>query len=105
MLTCTKTIANNPNFKLGTLEQNRVVSSYGKLIGNASSDVETIISCKDFKQYNDNFSTWVDNLSAGNVIYDIMQGVDYDIQSYLYDTRKAPKDTVWYQKLIAILMN
>ena len=60
---------------------------------------------KIFKQYNDNFSTWVDNLSAGNVIYDIMQGVDYDIQSYLYDTRKAPKDTVWYQKLIAILMN
>ena len=44
MLTCTKTIANNPNFKLGTLEQNRVVSSYGKLIGNASSDVETITS-------------------------------------------------------------
>ena len=28
-----------------------------------------------------------------------MQGVDYDIQSYLYDTRKAPKDTVWYQKI------
>ena len=49
MLTCTKTIANNPNFKLGTLEQNRVVSSYGKLIGNASSDVETITSAaKDF---------------------------------------------------------
>ena len=59
---------------------------------------------KIFKQYNDNFSTLVDNLSAGNAIYDIMQGVDYDIQSYLYDTRKAPKDTIWYQKLIAILM-
>ncbi len=28
-----------------------------------------------------------------------MQGVDYDIQSYLYDTRKAPKDTMWYQKI------
>ena len=68
--------------------------------------METITSAaKIFKQYNDNFSTLVDNLSAGNAIYDIMQGVDYDIQSYLYDTRKAPKDTVWYQKLIAILMN
>ena len=28
-----------------------------------------------------------------------MQGADYDIQSYLYDTRKAPKDTIWYQKI------
>ncbi|MGR5939295.1 M9 family metallopeptidase N-terminal domain-containing protein [Bacillus pacificus] len=62
--------------------------------------METITSAaKIFKQYNDNFSTLVDNLSAGNAIYDIMQGVDYDIQSYLYDTRKAPKDTMWYQKI------
>ena len=43
-----KAMANNSNFKLGTLEQNRVVSSYGKLIGNASSDVETITSVKRF---------------------------------------------------------
>jgi microbial collagenase len=95
-----KTIANNSNFKLGTLEQNKVVSSYGKIIGNASSDAETISSAANiFKQYNDNLSTFIDNRSAGNAVYDIMQGVDYDIQSYLYDTGKAPKDTLWYQKI------
>ena len=48
MLPALKAIANNSNFKLGTLEQNRVVSSYGKLIGNASSDVETITSAAKF---------------------------------------------------------
>ena len=65
MLTALKRLRITLNFKLGTVEQNRVVSSYGKLIGNASSDVETITSAaKIFKQYNDNFSTLVDNLSA-----------------------------------------
>ncbi|OQR57491.1 hypothetical protein CDB3_06875 [Bacillus sp. CDB3] len=77
-----KTISQNSNFKLGTLEQNKVVSSYRKLIGNASSDAETISSAANiFKQYNDSLSTFIDNRSAGNAVYDIMQGVDYDIQS------------------------
>ena len=29
----------------------------------------------------------------------MMKGVDYDIQSYMYDTGKEPKDTVWYRKI------
>ncbi|MGR5986312.1 M9 family metallopeptidase N-terminal domain-containing protein [Bacillus cytotoxicus] len=37
-----KAIAKNPNFKLGTEQQDTVVSAYGKLISNASSDVETV---------------------------------------------------------------
>ncbi|PFO84623.1 MULTISPECIES: collagenase ColA [Bacillus cereus group] len=95
-----KAIAENPNFKLGTSEQNKVVSLYGKLIGNASSDAEIIsLAAPIFKQFNDNLSTYVGSRSAGSAVYDLMQGIDYDIQSYLYDTEKGPKDTMWYRKI------
>ncbi|MGF2717016.1 M9 family metallopeptidase N-terminal domain-containing protein, partial [Bacillus cereus] len=48
-----KTIAKNPNFKLATTEQNKVISSYGMLIGGASADVEVIQYAGEiFKQYN-----------------------------------------------------
>lgn len=81
-----KAIAKNPNFKLGTAEQDTVVSAYGKLISNASSDVETVQYASNIlKQYNDNFTTYVNDRMKGQAIYDIMQGIDYDIQSYLIE--------------------
>ena len=43
MFTSFKNNCKNPNFKLGTSEQNKVIASYGKLIGNASADVETVL--------------------------------------------------------------
>ena len=50
-----KEMAKNSNFKLGTDEQDKVVSAYGKLIGNASSDAETVqYAAKILKQYNEN---------------------------------------------------
>ena len=52
-----------------------------------------------FKQYNDNLSTFIDDRTKGDAIYDLMKGVDYDIQSYMYATGKEPKDTVWYRKI------
>lgn len=95
-----KAIANNPNFKLGTDEQDKVVSSYGKLISNASSDVETVqYATKILKQYNDNLSTYEAENSKGQAIYDLIQGIDYDLQSYLYDTRKEANTTMWYGKI------
>ncbi|PGY49226.1 M9 family metallopeptidase N-terminal domain-containing protein, partial [Bacillus thuringiensis] len=49
-----KAIAKNLNFALGTAEQDRVVAAYGKLIGNASSDTETVqYAVNILKQYND----------------------------------------------------
>lgn len=52
----------NPNFELGTAEQDTVVSAYGKLISNASSDVETVQYASNIlKQYNDNFTTYVND--------------------------------------------
>ena len=62
MFTCFKSNRKNPNFKLGTTEQDTVVSAYGKLISNASSDVETVQYASNIlKQYNDNFTTYVND--------------------------------------------
>ena len=95
-----KTIAKNPNFKLGTSEQNKVISSYGKLIGNASADAEVIQYAGEiFKQYNDNLATFIEDYTKGNAVYDLMKGIDYEVQSYMYTTGKEPKDTMWYRNI------
>ncbi|PEI96938.1 collagenase [Bacillus pseudomycoides] len=95
-----KTIAKNLNFKLGTSEQNKVISSYGKLIGNASADVEVIQYAGEiFKQYNDNLATFIEDYTKGNAVYDLMKGIDYEVQSYMYTTGKEPKDTMWYRNI------
>lgn len=95
-----KAIAKNPNFKLGTAEQDRVVTAYGKLIGNASSDTETVqYVINVLKQYNDNLSAYVSDYAKGQAVYEIVKGIDYDIQSYLQDTNKQPNETMWYGKI------
>ncbi|MBO1625957.1 collagenase ColA [Bacillus arachidis] len=95
-----KAIAKNPNFKLGTPEQNKVISSYGKLIGNASADVEVIQYAGEiFKQYNDNLTTFIEDRTKGDAVYELMKGIDYEVQSYMYDTGKEPKDTMWYRNI------
>ncbi|PEY36688.1 collagenase [Bacillus pseudomycoides] len=95
-----KAIAKNPNFKLGTDPQNTVVSAYGKLIGNASCDVETVqYAVNIFKQYNDNISTYVSDSNKGQAVYRLMDGIDHDIQSYLSDTHKKADETIWYGKI------
>ncbi|WP_459502664.1 collagenase ColA [Bacillus sp. C1] len=95
-----KAMAKNPNFKLGTSEQDKVISAYGKLISNASSDVETVqYAANILKQYNDNFSTYVNDRTKGQAVYDLMQGIDYDMQSYLYDTSKEANATMWFGKI------
>ncbi|PEY36366.1 collagenase [Bacillus cereus] len=95
-----KTIAKNPNFKLGTSEQNKVISSYGKLIGNASADVEVVQYAGEiFKQYNDNLATFIADRTKSDAVYELMKGIDYEVQSYMYDTGKEPKDTMWYRNI------
>lgn len=51
------------------------------------------------KQYNDNFTNYVNDRMKGQAIYDIMQGIDYDIQSYLIEARKEANETMWYGKV------
>ncbi|HFU7069764.1 collagenase ColA [Bacillus bombysepticus] len=95
-----KAIAKNPNFALGTAEQDRVVAAYGKLISNASSDTETVqYAVNILRQYNDNLSTYVSNYAKGQAVYEIVKGIDYDIQSYLQNTNKKPNETMWYGKI------
>ncbi|MGE6375334.1 collagenase ColA [Peribacillus muralis] len=99
-LSALKEMAKNPNFKLGTGEQDKVVASFGKLIGNASSDAELVqYATKILKQYNENLSTYESDRLKGQAIYDLMQGIDYDIQSYLQETGKEANTTMWYGKI------
>lgn len=97
LLPALKKIAKNSNFKLGTDEQNKVVSAYGSLIGNGSSDAETVaLAIPILKQYNDNIEEYIDDHVKGNAVYSLMQGIDYDLTTYLYDTGTLPEDTMWH---------
>ncbi|GGE83607.1 collagenase ColA [Priestia taiwanensis] len=95
-----KAIAKNPNFKLGTAEQDQVVTAYGKLISNGSSDVETVgYAAEILKQYTDNLSTYVKDHRKGEAVYSLMQGIEYDLDSVLYDGKTKPNQTIWYGKI------
>ncbi|HDX9591074.1 TPA: collagenase ColA [Bacillus pseudomycoides] len=95
-----KAIAKNPNFKLGTDKQDTVVSAYGKLIRSASCDAETVQYAGNIlKQYNDNLSTYVNDKNKGDALYNLLQAIDEDIQSYVSGTRKKADETIWYGKI------
>ncbi|WP_410985671.1 collagenase ColA [Bacillus cereus] len=95
-----KAIAKNPNFKLGTNKQDKVVSAYGKLIRSASCDAETVQYAGNIlKQYNDNISTYVSDRNKGDALYNLIQAIDDDIQSYVNGTGKKADETIWYGKI------
>ncbi|MRB61561.1 PKD domain-containing protein [Bacillus thuringiensis] len=95
-----KAIAKNPNFKLGTAEQDLVVNAYGDLMRNASSDVETVqYAAKILKQYNNNLSTYGSDRAKGNAVYVLMQAVDANIQIDWHLSGKEPNETMWYGKI------
>ncbi|MED0987740.1 collagenase [Bacillus paramycoides] len=95
-----KAIAKNPNFKLGTAEQDLVVNAYGDLMRNASSDVETVqYAAKILKQYNNNLSTYGSDRTKGNAVYVLMQAVDANIQIDWHLSGKEPNETMWYGKI------
>lgn len=92
-----KAIAQNPYFSLGTKEQDEVVSAYGKLIGNASSDVDTVNEAtRILKQFRTNREAYLPESSKGNAVYSLMSGIHYDIESYLSDTDQPPEETPWF---------
>jgi len=95
-----KAIAKNPNFKLGTAEQDLVVNAYGDLMRNATSDVETVqYAAKILKQYNNNLSTYENDRKKGEAVYTLMGAVDKDIQTYWRLSGKEPYETMWYGKI------
>nr|WP_020060233.1 collagenase [Bacillus sp. 123MFChir2] len=95
-----KAIAKNPNFKLGTAEQDLVVNAYGDLMRNASSDVETVqYAAKILKQYNNNLSTYENDRKKGDAVYVLMQAVDASIDTDRVLSGKEPNATMWYGKI------
>ncbi|ENQ3080445.1 collagenase [Bacillus cereus] len=95
-----KAIAKNPNFKLGTAEQDLVVNAYGDLMRNASSDVETVqYAAKILKQYNNNLSTYISDRAKGNAVYALIQAVDVDIYTDWILSGKETKASMWYGKI------
>lgn len=77
-------IQKNPNFRLGTQTQNRIISSSAKIIGNGSGNAETINRFVPIlKQYNDNFNTYInqnhnDNKFKSNAVYQIIYDINLD---------------------------
>ncbi|MGN7198314.1 collagenase, partial [Bacillus mycoides] len=95
-----KAIAKNPNFKLGTAKQDLVVTAYGDLMRNTSSDVETVQhAAKILKQYNNNLSTYGSDSAKGKAVYALMQAVDADIETDWRLSGKEPNATMWYGKI------
>ncbi|MED1437003.1 collagenase, partial [Bacillus mycoides] len=50
-------------------------------------------------QYNDNISTYISDKKKGDALFELIQGIDDDIQSYLFETRKKADETIWYGKI------
>ncbi|PGT56936.1 collagenase [Bacillus cereus] len=95
-----KTIATNPAFRLGTSEQDRVVAAYGNLIGNASSNSEIVsLAVPILKQFNQNLQVYAKEYSKGTAVYSLLSGIDYDLQTYLYQTGTAPNQSPWYGRI------
>ncbi len=54
---------------------------------------------KFLKQYNDNLATFIEDRTKGDAIYELMKGIDFDIQTDMYTTGKEPKDTMWFRNI------
>ncbi|MFC4077473.1 collagenase [Salinithrix halophila] len=95
-----RAIAQNPYFSLGTKEQDQVVYAYGKLIGNASSDADTVNRATGIlTQYRMRMDEYLPENSKGDAVYSLMSGINYDIESYMSSTGKTPEETMWFGKI------
>lgn len=94
-------IEKNPNFKLGTSEQNDVVSGVGKLIGNASCDLEVVNRATSIlKQYNQNFDSYKSDREKSAAVYDLVDGIRYDMtQKAIYEENQQFEKTEWYMQI------
>jgi len=90
-------IENNPNFSLGSDCQNEIIKTLGLLIGNTTSN-STVVNklVPILKQYNDNIHENLKSNSKGQAVYNVLNGVNYSIESYLFKTKKDVKSTCWF---------
>lgn len=93
-------IQKNPNFALGTTEQDDLVAAVGLLVNNASCNVEVVNNFVPIlRQYDSNMATFIKERGKGTAIYNIMNGVQYDISGYVYETRGDYSKTPWNNKI------
>ncbi|MCD3244932.1 collagenase [Clostridium botulinum C] len=93
-------IENNPNFSLGSYCQNEIIKTLGLLIGNTTSNnivVNKLVPI--LKKYNDNIDESSRINSEGQAIYNILNGVNYSIESYLFKSEKDIKSTSWFSNI------
>ncbi len=90
----------NLNFKLGTRTQDEVVAAIGMLVNNGSSNVEIVNNFSAIlNQYKNDFDTFIKDSAKGKAIYNIIDGVSYDIEKYAYEKRDNSGNTPWSGKI------
>ncbi len=80
------TIADNPNFGLGTENQDMVAASYGALIGSGTATVDLVNKAAPlFQAFNDNAGDYLRQWWKTNALWWVGQGIDYAlVSSYLW---------------------
>ncbi|MGL5087802.1 MAG: M9 family metallopeptidase N-terminal domain-containing protein [Clostridium sp.] len=90
----------NSNFKIGEPEQNEVIGSLGRLIGNGSATSEIINnSTKIIKDFNDNLDSYCADYYKSSAPYELMKGIEYEVTTYAYFNNVGIKDTPFYSKI------
>ncbi|WP_051540187.1 collagenase [Clostridium ihumii] len=93
-------IENNPNFKLGEVGQNEVIKSLGMLIGNSACNVQVVNgTTKILKDYRNNISEYESDYRKGQATFELIKGIQYDLQSYSYNNRIEADKTPWFGKI------
>lgn len=94
-----KAIGENESFGLGLTEQDKVVQAFGSLIGNTASDEHIVSLAVPILNQVIHDTSLLNDFNKANAAYFIIQSIDYDLQSFLYNTGEEAYQTVWYGKI------
>ncbi|WP_206406650.1 M9 family metallopeptidase N-terminal domain-containing protein, partial [Clostridium sp. ATCC 25772] len=93
-------IQKNPNFKIGESGQNNVIQSLGMLIGNSACNVEVVNNCVPIlNKFNSSLDTNLKDYSKTNAVFQITKGIEYDLNSYLYNSNTTADKSPWFSKV------
>lgn len=93
-------IQKNPNFKIGESGQNNVIQSLGMLIGNSACNVEVVNNCVPIlNQFNSSLDANLKDYSKTNAVFQITKGIEYDLNSYLYNSNTTADKSPWFSKV------
>lgn len=92
----------NPSFKFGNKIQNDLIKSFGLLIGNTSCNAEVVNKAALLlRDYKINMETYGADSSKGKAIYEMINGISYDLTSRAY--QKEPSSMPYYGKIDTFL--